>query len=337
MKTCFIINYWADTDDKVNMVVDLINQLNSTNYETVYTSLTPINKKLSSVSKFSLYNNDNKLINIFDILDYNDLLIDGMFFYETNAFKIFSTPLNYIDVSYSLIKQLTINLKYLKDFGYTHFHFINGDCLIDKDELSFFRKIEDSVLFFNKKAYFDDLSETPNGHTGFSSIYFYSEIDFFLSKITTPTSINDFFNNYTFDKRFCSFERVLGNKFKESKKVITSLNTLSNKPVSIFKKSNIDIITRQYDDEVKLYIIQNKTNVDEFDLINVIPNNRRFEVFYNKEKIIDIKDGKGFWYINTFPKVDFEISVYDDGSQIFNGLLNNKMINKLCSHTSYYE
>ena len=59
---CFIINYWADTDEKIDMVINCIKQLKKTGRDIIYTSLYPIDKKISELSKKIFLEDDTQRI-----------------------------------------------------------------------------------------------------------------------------------------------------------------------------------------------------------------------------------------------------------------------------------
>jgi hypothetical protein len=337
MKTCLIVNYWADTDSKVNMVLNLINQLKSTNIDIVYTSLTPIDRKISENCLYSFYHSENKLISIFDILEYEDLQMDNLFSFTTDNFKFYSASLTYQDVSFSVSKQLTTNLNYLKELGYTHFHLIVGDCDIHEDEINVFNKIEGTCHFLNKKAYFDDLTGKPN-HDGLGSIYFFSEIDFFLKNFKKPNTLIDFFKTFTFDNKFCYFELVLKHLFKNSIDVLLSNNNKNDNIIlSTFKKSKIDLISRYINDEVKLYLIPNKNDINLVDIFLITPNKNSFRLLLNNEIILDVSDSPGNWFMRTLKKQEYTVELLENNTTILKNTITNQVMNKLCNHTSFYD
>ena len=119
MKSCFIINYWADTDEKVDMIVNCIKQLKKTGRDVIYTSLCPIDKRISNETSFSIFSNNNKLITAIDLLD-SDIIIRNNANYNTNDFKFYSLPLNWNGVQYAVHEQMLISFKMIKSLGYTH-------------------------------------------------------------------------------------------------------------------------------------------------------------------------------------------------------------------------
>jgi hypothetical protein len=68
MKKCFVVNYWADTDEKVLMVLDCINQLKKLDLDIIYTSLCEVDERISNSVTHTLYSDENDLITIFDYI-----------------------------------------------------------------------------------------------------------------------------------------------------------------------------------------------------------------------------------------------------------------------------
>lgn len=333
MKTCFIINYWSDTEEKNDMVCNFLNQLKKTNYDLVYTSLTPINEKISTLTKYSLYHSNNELITLFDILEDADLNINNTISFDTKKFKFYSTPLNYYDVSFSVNQQLVKNLMLLKELGYTHFHFMVGDCDIDESELSYFFKIEDTCRMLNKKAYFDDL----NGKfDGYGAIYFFSEIDFFLKRMKLFDNKIDFIKNFSEGSAPLSFEAILSRLFMNNKNVLLGNNNSEEfGHIVFFKKSKIDLVSSYHNKKTEYFIIPQKDK-SSLDFIIIVRDNEEYDVVINGESIINVENSSNRWYSTNREIKPFELKIIKNKTIIFNKFINLKILNKLCNHTSFY-
>jgi hypothetical protein len=48
MKKCIVVNYWADTEEKILMVLDCIKQLKKIGLDIVYTSLCEVDERISN-------------------------------------------------------------------------------------------------------------------------------------------------------------------------------------------------------------------------------------------------------------------------------------------------
>ena len=186
MKKCFVVNYWADTDEKVLMVLDCINQLKKLDLDIIYTSLCEVDERISNSVTHTLYSNQNDLISIFDLFKNESIRVINTNSFVCDKFNFYSIPLNWRDVSYSVSTQLTTNFKKLIELGYTHCHFMVGDCIISDSELEVFNTISKTCEITNKKSYFDDIS---NRYTGFGSIYFYTDINFFTLQLLFVSKI----------------------------------------------------------------------------------------------------------------------------------------------------
>ena len=69
MKNSIVVNYLADSEEKVKTIIDKINQLKKTGKNIIYTSLIPIDERIQSIVNFSLYNKENNLVDFQEILD----------------------------------------------------------------------------------------------------------------------------------------------------------------------------------------------------------------------------------------------------------------------------
>ena len=109
MKNCIVVNYWADTEEKVKIVIDCINQLKKTGKDIIYTSLTPIDERIQSIVKFSLYNNGNNIITFQEILDNKKFNIFINQNYTTDLFYVSYKPINWVEVSITILNQFNKN------------------------------------------------------------------------------------------------------------------------------------------------------------------------------------------------------------------------------------
>lgn len=335
MKTCFVVNYWADTNDKVDMVCTLLSQLKVTNIDLVYTSLTPINENINKLVKYSLYHKDNDLISLFDILNHKDIVVYNTDSYDPgNGNLFYSVPLNYREVSFSVFKQLLLNLRYLKNLGYTHFHFMVGDCSISENEIRYFDIISESCKLLNKKSYFEDLS---GRFDGYGAVYFYSEIDFFINHLPIVNTKFEYLEQYSNDDVLPSFETVLKNKFMNDHNYLLLGNNNDNNfgPIVFFKESKIDIISTYHTRKTKFYIIPSvdKKTIDFYCVIN---DNKNYKVTINNVLIYDLINEDNFWFLHSLDNKPFKLQIECDGVKLIDELINDKMLDKLTNNISFY-
>ena len=171
MKNCIVVNYWADTEEKVKIVIDCINQLKKTGKDIIYTSLTPIDERIQSIVKFALYNNENNLITFQEILDDKNFDIFINQFYTTESFSVSYKPINWVEVSITMLNQYNKNFKFLKQIGYDSIHLFMGDSILSDKDIQNILNLEEKVISLNKKAYFEDL--ILNKFRGYQTLYFY--------------------------------------------------------------------------------------------------------------------------------------------------------------------
>lgn len=327
MKSCFIVNYWADTDDKVKMVVDGIQQLKKTGRDVVYTSLCPIDKKISEVSAYSIFHSKNELISLFDFLDNEKIEGYTTVSFYTEDFDFFSTPLNQRDVSFSVSKQLVTNLKMLKSLGYDYFHYFVGDCFIADEELNVFDYIEKSCSLYNKKAYFDNLTHRFNGY---GAIYFSSNIDFFLDRFVSITDKRDFVEKY----RGFSFEKILKDCFEPcSDDLILGKNDSDSFGHSVlFKNSQLDIVTT-FNANVHYYIIPLESVAHIF----VVSNNTEptnFKIYIDDEFEEGNIGYNNFIHLKTAKK-SFNLRILKNDVEDFNEFITEKRLERIRSYSFF--
>lgn len=244
MKSCIIVNFWGDTTDKINIVKNCLSQLKKTNIDIVYTSKFPISNEINELVNYSIFTKENDLITLDDLLNSDDIDIVNTMSHDIGDNIFYTVPLNYYNVSYSVYTQLNNNLSYLKGLGYTHFHFLVGDCFISNSDLNKFKLIEELLTLSNRKSYFEDLRGKFNG---FSSLYFFSEIDNYLNKNKSIQDKQDFIKYYGSkpnDSGSLSFEVILMNNFKDDPDTILSKNDKwEYGHLLTFRNSELDIIT----------------------------------------------------------------------------------------------
>lgn len=335
MKNCFVVNYWADTNEKVLMVLDCINQLKKLNIDIIYTSLCEIDERISSLVTHTLYSNKNELITIFDLFNHETIKVINTNSFYCENFSFYSIPLNWKDVSFSVTSQLINNFNILKNLNYTHCHFIVGDCIISDSELEVFNTISKTCELTNKKSYFDDIS---NRYNGFGAIYFYTNIEFFLSTFQykkTKDSHIDYYSNE--NKKLLSFEEILEKNFSPYSNQILLGNNDSNNfgPIVLFKESEIDKVT-SYNTTTDFFIIPHKDKAN-MDLITVFKDYCNYQFEINGETVLSIKGVSNLYEMITLPIYEFDLKIYKDNINIFNRTITNFDLSHLCGHISFYD
>lgn len=337
MKSCFVVNYWADTDEKVQMVVDCLKQLKKTGKDIIYTSLYPIDKRISNETNFSIFSNTNDLISTFDLLDSDVPLVRTVGFY-TKTFNFFSRPLNWDGVSYTVCEQLTTNFKMLKSLGYTHCHFTVGDCFIVDNELDNFAVVEKACSLLNKKAYFDDISEKFKD--AFSGVYFYADIDFFLENFTTPKTKQEHIEKYVLEDEPICFEQILKYHFKNKEKYLLLGNNDSFElnTVSLFKESNVDIIksfnSRTEYHIVPLELVHGVKDTSYVFVISREPQITNFKIYVDEEVEESNLGIEEFSYLKINKK-EFYLKVLKNDIIDFEGMITERRLNRIHSYAFF--
>lgn len=335
MKSCFVVNYWADTEEKIDMVVDCIKQLKKTGRDIIYTSLCPIDRRISDLTDFSIFHNKNELIYLTDLLDNDNVILTNNVSYESSDFRFFSIPLNWGDVGYSVSRQLKTNFKTLKSLGYTHCHFLVGDCFIVDNELDIFNTIEKSCELLNKKAYFDDISEKFDD--SFSGIYFYIEFDFFLDNFQINNK-QDYISKYTSKDGLLCFEQILKYNFKNNTNdLLLSINNLDTfGPVSLFKESNIDI-NKTFNKNTNYHIIPLELiqDIKDTSYIFIISKEDAEYKMIIDDHVEEFKITSEYFGYHKTTKKEFHLKIYKNGILDFDEMITNKRLKKIHSYAFF--
>jgi len=335
MRSCFVVNYWADTEEKVQMVINCVKQLKKTGRDIIYTSLCPIDKRISDETSFSIFSNSNELITLTDLLD-TDINLTNTVSYDSLTFRFFSIPLNWKGVSYSMSKPLLANIKMLKSLDFTHVHYVNGDNIISDSELEVFNIIESTCTLLNKKAYFEDISEKFS--KAYSGLYFYSDIDFFISNFTTPATKKDHIKQYTIEDGILCFEQILHYHFKGQEKYLLLGNNDSWEfgPLILFKSSDIDIVKSfNSDDNYHIIPLELTQGVIEADYVFVISKEtNHFKIYIDDEFEEGVVAGNGFIYFKTNKK-QFHLKVLKNDIVNFEETITEERLKRIHSYSFF--
>jgi hypothetical protein len=313
------------------MVIKGINQLKKTGRDIIYTSLCPIDKRISEITTYSIFHNKNELISLFDLLDRNDIDIHHNISFDADNFKFYSTPLKWNDVGYSVSTQLINNLKTLKSLGYDYFHFFVGDCLISDDELNIFDHIEKSCHLYNKKAYFDDLTHRFDGY---GAIYFSSDIEFFLNCFLSSSSKENYIElNKGGSGVFC-FEKILKNHFEPyTKDLILGKNNADSFGHSVlFKTSYLDIIST-YNTGTQYHIIP---NIDEsLSYIFITSQEKANYIIYIDDERHESYLAENNWWLYKTNKKQFHFKILKNDKIDFDEMITEHRLKRIYSYSFF--
>ena len=159
MNSCILVNYWADTEEKVDVVVRCISQLKKSGLKVFYSSVIPVNSKIQEVSDFVLHNKHNPIITMDDEFSVNGLQIFNTFSYNTYEDTFYAKELNHISVIYTLLLQIQRDIRFISELGYTHFHFFHGDNILVDSDIQTLIHLEKTCKALKKKAFFEDVSD----------------------------------------------------------------------------------------------------------------------------------------------------------------------------------
>lgn len=334
MNSCILVNYWADTKEKVDIVVRCITQLKKTGLKVFYSSVIPVNEKIQEVSDFVIHNKNNPVITLDDEFSVPDLKIFNTFSYNTNEDSFYAKELNHISVIYTLLLQIQRDIKFISELGYTHFHFFHGDNILVDSDVNTLIHLEKTCKALKKKAFFEDVDDVY-----YRTLYFFSEIDFFLNNSGTYESKLDFILKNKEHWGNLNFEMYIKMRFHPHQKY-TILGNLGNLDedgaIYIFKdsKETIDLIS-SYNTSTKIAVVP-KRDYSSMDLYVLVINPGHYVVFKDDEKILDINETEYRWYRHNMPIESFMLTVYKDGKLFLKMDLTDYKINKLCYEINFY-
>jgi hypothetical protein len=325
MKNCIVVNFWADTEEKVNIVLDCISQLKKTGKDVIYTSLVPIDERIQEICTFSLYNNENDIITFQEILDSKKMNIFSNQTYTTKNFKLVGKGINTFDVTYSIIRQFDKNFIYLKQLGYDNIHFFVGDSILNDGDIEVLIEFDKSMVELNKKAYFEDLR--LNSFNGYQTLYFYMNLDFYLSTIPKFISKRDWIDRTSHLKGLCLETFYYEYFSKDSDKIVVVDNIANNDgKITLFKNSRetIDLISTL--DLTNYFVVWNPEN-NTFELYIAASFSDDIIVTINgKEDNIKVKGNN--WYSYNLGKSFFDLSIKTEKNK-FTLKVDNSNIDKL--------
>jgi hypothetical protein len=334
MKSCILVNYWADTQDKIDVVVNCITQLKKTGKEVFYSSVIPVVSEIQKVSDYVLFDTDNPIIFVDDELQYPDLEIYNTFHYDTGQHVFYSKELNFVDVQYSLLHQIQKNLKFIKELGYTHVHFFHGDNILNDDDFPKLIHMEETCDAFKKKAIFEDTEH------GYRTLYFFTDIDFFLENSGTYTSKHDFIIKNKHHWGNLNFELYIKSRFEPLKNhtLVCDLGILSEDgAITMFRKSKntIDLYS-SYNAKTKFVLVPNKekTNMDFFICAR---DSNNYKIYKNNTLILETNTVDNGWDSRNLPIEPFLLSIYKNDKKFFEIDLTKQKLNKICNCISFYK
>jgi hypothetical protein len=331
MKNCIVVNYWADTEEKVKIVIDCINQLKKTGKDIIYTSLTPIDERIQSIVKFSLYNNDNNIITFQEILDNKKFNIFINQNYTTDLFSVSYKPINWVEVSITILNQFNKNFKFLKQIGYDSIHFFVGDSIISDKDIQNILSIEEKVISLNKKAYFEDLILNQFG--GYQTLYFYTELDFYLKVMSPTMSKQDWI-----EKSGDCLEGIFSNYFSEYSDETLVIKNLaeSEGKISLFQdsKDTIDLISVRVTTDYCV-VWNSKDNIFELFILSLVDD--VIEISINGKIKYNINITPHNWYKYSLLSTKFELKIVTL-TKTYNLSITDENIDKLksCCTITYF-
>jgi len=303
MKNCIVVNYWADTEKKVKIVIDCINQLKKTGKDIIYTSLTPIDERIQSIVKFSLYNNENDLITFQEILNDKNFNIFINHNYATDLFFVSYKPINWVEVSITMLNQYNKNFKFLKQIGYDSIHLFMGDSIISDKDIENMLNLEKKVISLNKKAYFEDL--ILNRFKGYQTLYFYTELDFYLKVMSPIMSKQDWI-----EKSGECLETIFFDYFSEYDDETLVIKNLaeSEGKISLFQdsKETIDLISTRITTD---YCVVWDSNKNTFTLFILSELSDVIKIIVNDEIKHHITIDPHMWYVYQLSPTKFELKI----------------------------
>jgi len=300
-KTIFIIDSYADTIQKKEILNKCIESIKPMGYDILITTHKHIEEETANIVDYVLFDKDNKFneINFFTL--YTQYLPNLNY-----GIELYTTPdMNIVSHEFPIIKSIRNALSFSKELGYTKFVFSEFDSIFTENDL---KKIKDMVKTINNKKFL----VLKNGEDGYDSIFFTGNVSFFLDKFNTffPKTVEEYNKKFTYnypyrleyfmqkmlvdnldagdviDKKFSDyFDSTDKNIFRiDSYKVYIIPDQNNNNHICVQNSNNIECNIEVFVDDVKVYTDKLVSIIK--DAYELKSNDKKIKCLFKENEII---------------------------------------------------
>jgi hypothetical protein len=181
MKNIVIINSYANSEEKVNLLLNYVKQVKKTNVDILLTSHLPLPQNIVELANYYIYDKENFLLPK-----------------ERSPATWYADHEEYISLycsrhGYAIIKNVYSALHFAKSLGYTDFIFSEYDNILSDNGVYKFQSIFDVLQKTEKKIFVFRLNEQRYNKYNivYQTNFFAGNIDYFIKNITLVKSYEE--------------------------------------------------------------------------------------------------------------------------------------------------
>lgn len=186
-KTIFIIDVYADTPQKEQILKKCIESIKPLGYDILITTHKQIKEDVANMVDYVLFDRDNQFNEINFFTTYTQS-------FPNFDIQLYTTPdMNVKGHEFPIIKAFRNALSFSKGLGYTQFIFSEFDSIFSDVDLNLITDMVDNMK--DKK-----FSVLKNGDDGYETIFFMGNISYFLNKMNSffPKTVEEYNKKFTY-------------------------------------------------------------------------------------------------------------------------------------------
>jgi hypothetical protein len=264
MKNVIIINSYANTDHRRNVLIDCINKLKKLNIDIILISNYQDDSHVQSLTDYYIYDSDNFLLP-------KDKSPLNWFADDKESVHVFHKGTSYI-----VYKNICTSISFAKNLQYKNFLYLEFDVDfsesdIDKIDIILNQYLVDAKMWMCNFYSYD--------MPAIESILFAGNIDFFLENFILVKSIDDWYNKYPFSTTSDTLENILPKLVNHTNESIYATNTSVGE---FFNSSKFNICSALSFINIA-YNVENKFEP----LLFIIAKTGKYNVLINDETIVN--------------------------------------------------
>lgn len=264
MKNVIIINSYANTDERRNVLINCINKLKKLSIDLILISNYQDDSYIQSLTDYYIYDIDNFLLT-------KDKSPLNWFADNKETIHLFHAGTSYI-----VYKHMCVSISFAKNLQYKNFFYLEFDVDFSESDI-------DKIDFILNRCLIDKKMWMCNfqsfGKQSIESRLFAGNVDFFLENFILVKSINDWNNKWPFSISSDSLESIFPQLVNHVKESIHFTNTCVGE---FFDTSKFDVFNA-YSFINIVYNIENKFEP----LLFIITKNGKYNVLINDETIVN--------------------------------------------------
>lgn len=282
-KDAFIISSYANTDEKLQVLKECINQIKKFGTDIILVSHFPLPQEIYSSAKYYVYDEDNSFI-------------PKKYYARTTGlctwFSVGDRIFYFYDDFHALpiVRNIKMGVSIAKVFGYEFFYYTESDNIFSEKDFSKLDSMKEKTVYSGKKMCFFKNENPSNGHSAYVTSIFAGETEYFSRKFTFPSTIEQWENTTYCNNLEVDFYRFF---YENVPHDLGNINELFYTPWDYFRNSKINALIYSHfqatvlyneKDELKPYIACNNWTTEDayieifvnsnlMNTLNLKPNN----------------------------------------------------------------